>query len=558
MKIELRPINSLVVVILLTVGSLLCHAQTPNPPSSVSLLALHEGGTAFIRVKQYSMQSGEPTVQEASGATGYTVRQLNTGLAVVATIAKPTGNDPVFTFGEPVTLVEKKTGVPTMWLVSKGQSRGLIPAYILTPNKAEIDLLKDTGTMPESMSYVYENDGWKVWGMEIGRIGNTFVIDSHGLSLMAFPEGTSPFALKGNSVMFDESTAKASWKTSAVFDSTRKPFQLSPTCLYFCVSEGDQPAFERVDLSSLKTGDTAEIKLPSYQGANVNATNEHGVSALANAAIDGDIKRVEFLLSQNANVNSQDEDGTTPLCLACAKGHVDIVKALLDKGADVNLKGTGNTSPLHLAATFGSVEIVKLLLKNGADVNASRKDGVTPLMNATQNQHTDVVSVLIANGANVEAKETSEGLTALIVASQAGDSNIVQTLLDNKANPDVRDDYGWTPLMKSALKGHADVATILLNKGADVNLSGKQGESALYLACQQGNTDIVKLLLGNKATVNAKRSDGVTPLIIAAYKGHTAIVTLLLQSGADPKATTAKGYTAFDMATTDEIKQLLK
>jgi ankyrin repeat protein len=526
---------------------------------------LKEGETAYVRVKQYSPQSGEPTVQEASGAAGYTVRQLNTSLAVVATIAKPTGKDPTFAFGESVTLVEKKPGVPPMWIVAKGQSKVSIPAYILTPNKAEIDFLREKDRIPESMSYIYENDGWKVWGMEIGGIGNSFVIDSHGLSLMAFAEGTSPFALKGNAVLFDDSTAKANWKKPAVFDRVKTPFQLSPSHMYYCVSDGDKPAFECVDTTQLtlqkageaKTGDIGEMKRLLDQGADVNAPREHGLTALANAAIDGDIKMVEFLLTKNANVNVRDKDGTTPLCFACTKGHVEIVKALLAKGADVKLTGTGNSSPLHLASSVGSLEIVKLLVKNGADVNASRKDGVTPLMHAAQGGHADVLSFLLASGANANAKENSEALSALIIASQAGDTNIVQALLDNKANADVQDDYGWTPLMKSALKGHAGVATLLLNKGAQVNLTAKQGETALYLACQSGNVGILELLLANKATVNTKRNDGVTPLIIAAYKGYTDIVRLLLQNGADTKPSAQNGMTALEAAKNDEIKQLL-
>ena len=96
------------------------------------------------------------------------------------------------------------------------------------------------------MSYIYENDGWKVWGMEIGGIGNTFVIDSHGLSLLAFAERHKPpLRSKANAVMFRRLHCKGKLENaSRVRQHAKKPFQLSPSCAYISrVSEGDKPSF---------------------------------------------------------------------------------------------------------------------------------------------------------------------------------------------------------------------------------------------------------------------------------------------------------------------------
>jgi hypothetical protein len=223
-----------------------------NPTqSNASLVLLREGGIAFVRVKQYTTLSGDPTIQDGMGGTGYVLRNLHPE-SVSAPVAQPTDKDATFTFGESVTLIEKRAGLPGMWLVSKGQTKLWIPGYILTANKAEIDLLQNKGRIPDSMAFVYGDGNWKTWGTMIGGIAQSAIIESHGIVMLDYPDGTSPFAIKGNAVLFDASVANATWKKPPVFDGSGKALALSPTIFYYCVSDGDKPVFEGIDLSTTK------------------------------------------------------------------------------------------------------------------------------------------------------------------------------------------------------------------------------------------------------------------------------------------------------------------
>ena len=58
---------------------------------------------------------------------------------------------------------------------------------------------------------------------------------------------------------------------------------------------------------------------------------------LLEAARKGHTKTVQTLLEKGADVNANDMDGWTALIFAIVKGHTDIVQILIDKGANINL-----------------------------------------------------------------------------------------------------------------------------------------------------------------------------------------------------------------------------
>ena len=68
-------------------------------------------------------------------------------------------------------------------------------------------------------------------------------------------------------------------------------------------------------------------------GADANAKNTFGRTALMYASRFGHKDIVELLLDVNANVNMQDCDGWTPLMWALDYGHNDIVDLLKKYGA---------------------------------------------------------------------------------------------------------------------------------------------------------------------------------------------------------------------------------
>lgn len=75
----------------------------------------------------------------------------------------------------------------------------------------------------------------------------------------------------------------------------------------------------------------AELLLKN--GANINAVNNNGTTALNLAAQKGYYRMVELFLKKGADVNISDNNGCTPLCAATKKGDKDIVELLKTYGA---------------------------------------------------------------------------------------------------------------------------------------------------------------------------------------------------------------------------------
>ena len=121
-----------------------------------------------------------------------------------------------------------------------------------------------------------------------------------------------------------------------------------------------------------RLGDAAAVRALLKSGADVNAAQADGMTALHWAAQKGDAALAGMLLAAGANARATTRlGGYTPMHLASQAGHAKVVAALLASGAGADVTTATGASPLMLAACAGSVETASRLVENGADVNAS-------------------------------------------------------------------------------------------------------------------------------------------------------------------------------------------
>ena len=278
-----------------------------------------------------------------------------------------------------------------------------------------------------------------------------------------------------------------------------------------------------------QNGDLGEVLALLEQGANPDAADRHGFTALARAAQYDRLDLMRLLLAAGANPNAANKWGRTPL-MTC--NSAEIAEALLDAGARVNVvtlaDGGGlreGETALMKAAANGSLPVVRALLSQGADLEMRDAENRNALIFAATNDHEDVVQELLAAGATI----------GLVEAAVLGDVVRVEELL--AVGGDLHPDLIAQALWRAAGRGQAEVIRRLLISGGDVNARGRAAATSLTQAAMMGRIEVVQLLLDSGADVNAYDGRGATALhasLVSTMHGcKVEVVRALLTAGAE-------------------------
>jgi hypothetical protein len=166
--------------------------------------------------------------------------------------------------------------------------------------------------------------------------------------------------------------------------------------------------------------DAPAIRAALAAGADPNAIDRDGGTALIAAARDGHAAAAETLIAAGARLDLRDHRSTswTPLMHAVHKRQTATARVLLDHGADANARTGGGVTALIMSAAYGDTETVRLLLEHGADPRARAHGGVTALGNAVGGGglfditdgpglgvcHPDTIRLLLARAPDLEVE----------------------------------------------------------------------------------------------------------------------------------------------------------
>ncbi|MEZ4417673.1 MAG: ankyrin repeat domain-containing protein [Gemmatimonadota bacterium] len=319
-------------------------------------------------------------------------------------------------------------------------------------------------------------------------------------------------------------------------------------------------------------------------------------SPVADAAMRGEREAVRALLSRGADVNAAQGDGMTALHWAAERGDAELARLLLEAGAEVGTATrNGAYTPLHLAARVGDAATVRALLDAGADVRAATTTGgALPLHLAAASASAEAVEALLAAGADADAPDEVYGQTALMYAAAAGRLGSVQSLLAAGADVsltskvvDVAEraqrDRGAqvernrrVRAARSAAMGNSNAGTAQGRGGQgaaagqrpgqgrrddaeylpqrmqeDVEplsygqlVGGQGGLAALHYAVRQGHGDVAHALLAAGADIDqVTGGDHTSPLLMACINGYFDLALELLDGGADVNLASDAGAT---------------
>lgn len=294
-------------------------------------------------------------------------------------------------------------------------------------------------------------------------------------------------------------------------------------------------------------------------GADVDARNSTGYTALILAAIEGKPDCVRALLQHNANVDATSNSGFTALGL-CPPTHRGFMCArlLVAHGANVDVRDHEGCTQLWNACAFGNEAFVQLLLDAGADVNFACADHSTPLLVACAGLRTECVQKLLVAGALVNASNAG-GTTPLhsVLSMPSPDSNddaryyiaqvlrrcgarfdayaqiLVDLLTETQARPRLQKMCAWlqrTAKYTTPFHFYQDYkpkqVCQLLAAGVDLHARGSYGPTPVDLACADPDTPQSQLVLRAVAHHYPNWSAEMHPIFPTELRAHA--VTLML------------------------------
>ena len=190
------------------------------------------------------------------------------------------------------------------------------------------------------------------------------------------------------------------------------------------------------------------------------------------AAREGDLDRVRSLLESGADVDARDATGATALVAAAYRNYVDVARRLIEAGADVNTKDETEQSAYLIATSEvgDDPRLLELTLANGGDIDAKDSYNGTGLIRAADRGHVVIVKRLLETEIAVDHVNRL-GWTALLEAIILGGGDprhtaVVRLLVDAGADVDLADREGETPLAHARRQGFDEMAAILERAGA--------------------------------------------------------------------------------------------
>jgi ankyrin repeat protein len=311
-------------------------------------------------------------------------------------------------------------------------------------------------------------------------------------------------------------------------------------------------------LMAITWGRDALAKVLISRGADIDARDKDGHSALHLAVLSTNPFMVKVLVENNADINAWSLEHGTVLQTAILLPSMDycwdpevalilsipFVDYLLMRGADLNLQGCryGNALQAAVVCCIDKDEgpenehipwLVDTLIVKGADINAQGGEYGNALQAALSLGKPGIASFLIRNGAEVHMRGGKNG-NMLQAALSGGCHDLAETLIRQGVDTDTNDEFELT-LHTALSKGYGSIVDLLLEKHKDFDPTDEELDQALQKAVLEGDVDSVRLWArlivrcSEPSIRQRKLNDAVTA---ALARGHHDIFEFLVQQGA--------------------------
>ena len=241
--------------------------------------------------------------------------------------------------------------------------------------------------------------------------------------------------------------------------------------------------------------DLEKVRLLLQAEGDPNSATKLGNTPLTVAAAHASSADVvRLLLEHGADLQATNQRGSSALRNAVRAGELETAKLLLDRGARLDADATGS-SDLSIAAGQGDQEMVGLLLAHGADPNYDK--GRSALTAALLAQKPQIVRRLIEAGAQLDRRLDPGDVPPLVLSaySEVGNREIAELMISQGVDVSVANERGETVLTWARKRGFPQFVKLLEAQGAR-DSTEKQGKTIPVRAITVDPSDLQPLLTG--------------------------------------------------------------
>lgn len=244
------------------------------------------------------------------------------------------------------------------------------------------------------------------------------------------------------------------------------------------------------------------LKFLIQNGADVNAENSRGMSALHVAVQYNSIKALKILMRHEINLYKENNYGDSALQMALKLNFIKTVEILVKGGCNINhVFATDGSYPIYMAICTKNLELVKKLVELGADVNK-------PLSHDTRSSP---LYSLASRNIFIEWSEDKK--------SSPARKSIAEFLIEKGAR--LNDPDKLSPLVMAIRSGFLGLACLFVSSGANINVKYDNfvNDISLFHVVVGNNHRIITHFLEYGADFNAINNVNMTPYHFAIMNG---------------------------------------
>ena len=211
-------------------------------------------------------------------------------------------------------------------------------------------------------------------------------------------------------------------------------------------------------------------------GADVNAVNLEGQTALHLFVRKGQSSPTQLLLTRGADVTLRDRHRNAPLILASRSGDEEMARILLEHDLHRQIQCDIPKDAMKIATLKGQLSMLQYLLVKTSEQPPLDREGRNLLHLSAYGGHLHCLQYLESIDVDLEALDKQKRTSLHFAAACENEISgaVLNYLLDRGLDPCQRDADGWTPLLWAAKAGNIINIQLLLDTGAGSSYRGNQ------------------------------------------------------------------------------------